>query len=114
MHTSEKELRHLKKWKTTGLCYQKKLAEFKRRRNNFDKSLKKQKRKYYKGLMIELEECNTKDPNKFWEYIKKLGPNTKANNIPWEVRIEGKVVQDKDAVLRTWKDSFKNLYKVDE
>ena len=49
----------------------------------FDKMLKKKKRSFCKGVLLQIEACNTRDPNSFWEYIKKLGPKqSKENGIP--------------------------------
>ena len=57
-----------------------------------------------------IEECNSKDPRAFWNYIKKLGPNKKGH-IPWEVEEDGKLITNKVDVLNRWKDDFSKVYK---
>ena len=63
--------------------------------------------------MLNMEQCNTTDPRKFWDYVKRLGPS-KHNNIPWEVNIDGEVVTDKELVLDKWRNDFESLYKITE
>ena len=59
--------------------------------------------------MLEIEECSTKNPTEFWNYIRKLGPNRK-NEIPWAVNVNRTIETDKDTVLKVWKDTFETLY----
>ena len=88
----------------------KKQSKFRHAQHKFDKLLKKRKRDYSKGLLLQIEECNTSDPTKFWNYVKKLGPN-KKRDIPWEVEIDKVIVREKEAVLSAWRKTFENLYR---
>ena len=78
-------------------------------RDNFDKLLRRRQRAYRRGLLIEIEDCDTTDPRRFWKHINKLGPK-KNNSIPWEVYDpDGNVVCDKDVVLATWEKEYNSL-----
>ncbi len=78
-------------------------------RNKFDKLLRQRKRAYQRGLLIDIETCDTKDPRKFWNYIQKLGPR-KKNSIPWEVYDEfGNICSDRETVLKKWKTEYCHL-----
>ena len=83
---------------------------FKMAQRRFDKLLKHKKRNYNKGRTLKINECLTKDPQAFWKYIKKMGPN-KPNEIPMEVKIDGKITNNINLELKKWKDDFHNLYK---
>ena len=85
---------------------------FKRKQVCFDKLLKKKKRAYHRGILMDIEKCHSKDPNSFWDYIKKLGPS-KRTPIPWEVEIDGKVVTNKADILEKWCKDYAGLYQVD-
>ena len=43
--------------------------------------------------------------------ITNLGPKKKVD-IPWQVEKDGKIVNDKEVVLKVWKDSYEKLYEV--
>ena len=59
---------------------------------------------------LRLEEVNSTDPNAFWDYIRRLGPNKKSK-IPWECYDDnGVVVDDPERVLKSWRDEFGSLY----
>ena len=78
-------------------------------RHNFDKLLRQRQRAYRRGLLIDIETCNTNDPRQFWNYIKKLGPS-KSKSIPWEIYdSDGNLCTDREAVLNKWKDDYCNL-----
>ena len=51
--------------------------EFKSKQNIFDKTYKRKKRSHLRAQILHLEDINSKDPNAFWEYIKRLSPNKK-------------------------------------
>ena len=87
--------------------------EFRNAQKVFDCTLNKKKRSYSKGLLLQMEACNTNDPFKFWNYVKKLGPVKKHKQIPWEVEIEGIKVYDKQEILDKWKYEFEKLYQID-
>ena len=61
--------------------------------------------------MLLIDKCNTKDPAKFWEYVKKLGPE-RDTDIPWEVRRNGELVTDCEVVLDQWKFEYENLFRL--
>ena len=79
----------------------------------FDRLLCKKKKQYCKGLLLQIEQCNTKDPVKFWKYVQNLGP-CKKETIPWVIEDEGQLITDRTQVLDKWSESFKNLYQIDE
>ena len=85
--------------------------KFRVAQQSFDKALKNKKRSYCKGRMLLIDKCNTKDPAKFWEYVKKLGPE-RDTDIPWEVRRNGELVTDHEVVLDQWKFEFENLFRL--
>ena len=59
---------------------------------------------------LRLEEVNSTDPNAFWDYIRRLGPNKKFK-IPWECYYDNDVVvDDPERVLKSWRDEFRSLY----
>ena len=108
MHELERLYRnHVKKQKGHS---QIKWDTFKRKQHKFDRLLKKKKHAYNKGLLFNMEACNNKDPNEFWNYMRKLGPS-KCNDIPWEVEIDGKIKTDRETVLNKWTADFKKLYQ---
>ena len=113
MHNSEQKYRWLCKQKNGNEMCKAQWIKFKEARANFDKLLCKKKRQYCKGLLMEIDKCSTKDLNRFWNYVKQLGPN-KKEQIPWEVQIDGNIVTDKSTVLQHWSDTFKSLYGVEE
>ncbi len=79
-------------------------------RDAFDKLLRKRKRAYSRGLLIDIEDCNTNDPRKFWNHINKLGPD-RRHSIPWEVYDEdGNVSYDKNTVLLKWEEEYRKLF----
>ena len=114
MHTADRRLQEVKRHNKPKSEYVKKLQQFKEARRKFDKLLKKTRKDYCKGLMLDIEVCNTKDPNRFWQFIKKLGPSKHREPIPWEVKTDQIQSTDKETVLRVWRDSFKNLYEMQD
>ncbi len=81
-------------------------------RDNFDRMLKRNQRKYRRGVLIEVEKVNTSDYRAFWKMLKKLGPKRK-DSIPWEVYDnEGQINCDKDYVLNKWKNDYSALFNV--
>ncbi len=81
-------------------------------RKIFDKKLRFHKRKYNRGTEIELEEICKKDPTKFWNQIKNLGPKRKIN-IPMEiVNNDHQIITETEKILDKWKEDFKSLYNV--
>ena len=79
---------------------------YKSAQNQFDKLLRKTERTYNRNLSENIEKLQTKNPTKFWEYIKKLGPRT-SNKIPTMVKDDkGNYVTDSASVLNKWKKNF--------
>ena len=109
MHEAERAFRRARKHKAHNMTFMQNC--FRRKQNAFDKLLCKKKRAYHKGLMLEIERCNNKDPNAFWNFIKKLGPQ-KNNEIPWKVCMNNKIVTDREGVLNKWKEDYEKLYNV--
>ena len=88
----------------------KKWQEFKTSQKVFDKELKREKRKFCREEVLNIETCCTSDPDAFWRYIRNLGP-VKKGTIPWEVTLlDGTVSRDKNVVLNKWKCDFEKLY----
>ena len=90
--------------------------EYLLKRKIFDKLLRTTERKYYRDKALEIESINTSNPTEFWKYVNSLGPKRKTN-IPMEVyecndSIDKTKVNDKEAVLRRWKDDFYDLYNM--
>ena len=56
---------------------------------------------------MNIENCVSSDPNKFWDFIKRLGP-TKREEIPWKIELDGQVITDQDLVLKKWKEDYEN------
>ena len=113
MYHAEKHYRFIKKLTNNILKIRQAKSDFNHKCSSFDKLLRKRKRDYCRGLLLEIETCNTKNPRDFWKYIKKLGP-CKQKKIPWEVCVDGCYSNDKKTALSTWTDAFKSLYMIDE
>ena len=112
MKNAEKEFRKLSKNKNklNKVLVLSKRTKFDKERRAFDKMLKKRKRAYCRGVLLEVEEMNVTNPTAFWEKIRKLGPKKKASGIPWEVEQDGLIISDKKLVLEHWKSDFEKLY----
>ena len=106
MHNAEKEF-----LRCVGVRREKqnKLEKFKDTRNKFDKLLVKKERAYRRGLVLQIEEVNTKNPRDFWNHINKLGPRSKKE-IPMKVEINGQYTTNREQVLGKWKHDFEALY----
>ena len=82
----------------------------KRKQADFDKVLKRKKIYFQTMQCLRLEEVNSTDPNAFWDYIRRLGPNKKSK-IPWECYDDNDVVvEDPERVFKSWRDEFGSLY----
>ena len=83
---------------------------FKDKAHTFDRALRKADREYRRSKIIEIEQVETRDPRRFWDYLSKLGPKRKAQ-IPHEVFGEdGNLVRDRLSVLGKWKEDFESLF----
>ena len=81
------------------------------KRRLFDKTLRRKKKQYARGLLLQIEECCMNNPHDFWNQIKKLGPN-KRTEIPWKLEIEGEIITDCKKIIEIWGQSFENIYKI--
>ena len=76
--------------------------------------LRQTEREYNKNIAEQIESISDKDPEQFWEQIKKLGPQ-RNKQIPMQVYDDhGAVKCDRDEVLNKWKNDFKNLHNMPE
>ena len=88
-------------------CVKKEASEALQR---FDKSHRQVKRAYNKKVSNEIDAINVSNPNAFWDYLKRLGPNKPS--ILWKVDNEdGTVTTGREEILELWSDAFENLYK---
>ncbi len=86
--------------------------EFKQAKQIFDRKLRMYKRQYDRGIMLETEAVQTKNPREFWSFIKKLGPR-RQETIPLEVyNADEEIVKNLDDVKMKWQNDFKELYNV--
>ena len=113
MHESERVYRLYKKQRKLPTTCQEAKSIFRRHQADFDKCLKKKKREYFAGLTLNIEACNTKNPQAFWRYVNKLGPR-KLNKIPMQVLVGDKVCENKEIMLDTWKKSFESIYQANQ
>ncbi|CAG2190910.1 unnamed protein product [Mytilus edulis] len=73
--------------------------DFKSAQTIFDRKLRKCERQHRQSFCIDIEIMTTKNPNEFWEKIKRLGPR-KSKLIPMEVyNTEGEILIDETRVL---------------
>ena len=80
------------------------------KQRNFDKAVKRTKRKYTTQKHTEIEELQTSDPRKFWDHLNNLGPKSKKT-IPVEVYDDtGNIINDPEDVLNKWESEFKSLF----
>jgi hypothetical protein len=85
-------------------------AEYKMKRNIFDKSLRQIERKYKKGQMMEIESLESHNPSEFWEKVQKLGPRNKSK-IPMEIITEdGELKHSVEDILGRWQNDFSKIY----
>ena len=65
---------------------------------------------YQREKSMVIETVSNKDPNVFWDYIKRLGPRRKEC-IPMEMyNDDGTINCNKHEVMKYWKDSFDDLF----
>ena len=79
-------------------------------RSKFDKMLRRKERNYYRDKSFAIDTANTKDPNKFWNYIKGLGPRN-HNHIPDCVKVGDEFVYNTPDVLNEWRTKYEMLYQ---
>ena len=72
---SMKESEQIFKQDRNSISKKLKHSMFKSKQKLFDKLLKRKKRDYCKGRMMEINDCLKHDPKAFWKYVKNLGPS---------------------------------------
>ena len=86
--------------------------EFYDAQKEFDRCYRKEKRKFQKNKINEIEQVSNKNPTEFWSHIRRLGPR-QNNDIPMEVyTADGTIRGERNIVLHTWKNEFEKLYNV--
>lgn len=85
---------------------------YKTSRRCFDRKLRFYERQYNRNKLLDLENMcvDTKNPKKFWDNIKKLGPRGNQK-IPMAVYNESnEIVTEEKYVTDKWKEDFSKLY----
>lgn len=99
----KKNLNHCKKGTTEMNMYKKCVAEF-------DKELRKAKKLYNQGHIVKIDECLSKDPNRFWEEVNKLGPRSNKKVMCEAIDAQGNITRDKKLVMEHWSTEYRGLY----
>lgn len=103
----EKEKQFLR-YKGHSYTRRKHRQDFVDARHSFDKLLRQCERRYRRDKILEIEKVCTDDPNKFWSFIKQLGPK-KPNDIPKVIRGEKGMESEPGKVSNIWKSAFSKL-----
>lgn len=85
-------------------------AKYNEAMNKFDRALRKEKRKYHRGLILSIENVSTTNPNKFWEKINALGPRRKKDFVCEALDEHGNVTRDQKKVYDHWYGAYRDLY----
>lgn len=86
-------------------------GEFNRKRKEFDRCLRKTRRKHQLDKQERLMETCDNDPMMFWKELDKIGiAGDRKQRIPMEVEVEGEVISSISDVLDKWKSDFKSIY----
>ena len=85
------------------------LQKYRFLRKEFDICLKNKKRQYCNKVFNDLNQLNTRQPNKFWEYINNIGPR-RTDKIDMIMELDGKMIYDTDLVLSNWFHKYSDLY----
>ena len=79
-------------------------------RKTFDQTVQRTKRQYWFQMQLDIDNLDKNNSQEFWKTIGKIGVgNERRKHIPLEVEINGHITRDKETVLDTWKNSFRNL-----
>ena len=81
---------------------------FKACQKKFDKMLRSKARQYNYKVICEIEDVCQENPVKFWQSIKKLGPQKKSE-IPIKVNVRGEIITDEKTVKEVWRNDYCNL-----
>ena len=78
---------------------------------SFDREIQKCKRRYWYEQQEKLLNLCKSNQGQFWKTIGKIGIKSERNfTLPYDaLQTNGLVVNTKDLVLETWKNSFCNL-----
>ena len=83
---------------------------FKAAQHQFDKVYRREKRRFQRAKLNELDLTVTRNPKEFWKLLKRLGPQ-KNMAIPLEVIDDhNNIITDKDFVIQKWKSDFEKLF----
>ena len=86
-------------------------SRFLSRQRDFDRMVKKEKRRWQRQRIFELEQANQSDPKEFWNFIKNLR-KSKKSSIPNEVYTDDThtdITDDPFDVLNRWAMDFGSL-----
>ena len=83
---------------------------FKIKRRSFDRLLRYKERAHISNKLNTIEWDFTKNPKKFWNHIRNLGPISKSE-LPNCVEIDGTLTHDEKTVIEFWKSEFESLYR---
>ena len=96
--------------KSQGSVRNRRREDFRNAQKVFDRVYRKAERHFRKNKVEEIEEICTSEPNKFWDTIKKLGPNNR-HSIPLKVYDEhGNLTDNLETVLSKWKCDYEALF----
>jgi hypothetical protein len=80
-------------------------------RRDFDRQLKKARRKHQYSKQQKLIDACDNDPNTFWKIIDKIGiASDRKHHIPMEVEENGEVISGTQEVLNRWKKDYQEVY----
>ena len=84
---------------------------FKEKRKIFDKTVQREKRKYWHERQSELERLTEEDSREFWKKIGVTGVGEEHKKIiPMEIyNDEGEIIRDKQKVLKKWQMTSKSF-----
>ncbi|XP_062589588.1 uncharacterized protein LOC134251217 [Saccostrea cucullata] len=109
MRDKEKVCIKYKKEKKHALK-QRAFDKYKKAQQDLERRMRFFRRKYNLDLAINLEHFSSKNPKRFWEELKSLGPKRK-NKIPKECyTVDGNISTEPTFVQNVWKSEFSNLY----
>ena len=104
-----KEVRRaLKLWEANKSDTPLKLTYLKKQKE-FSKTVRRYKRIYRRDRSNRLLHEQKRDPRKFWDFIKKLGGDTRVDLPDIVTSAEGECVKEPEAVKREWRGYFQKL-----
>ena len=107
MHNCERDYLNYRGPRRVKLLFK---SKFVQATYNFDKQLKRIKRQYDRGYLIDIEKLQTNNPSEFWRHISRLGPRSRKC-IPLETILDdGSLTKDKNEVLSKWQYDYQMLY----